>query len=216
QVNDPNQGVWSFSYNALGEVLSQTDARGVTTHLAYDKLGRPTARTASIEITGDTIADTIADSWRYDPANALGQPLSQTRTISRSLPAYNLPHAHRPVQHRSAGDPGPDGGGHRQTLPAAMQAAGCGIGGVGDDHLGSAFLEHPQVAASNGPRRRACADQRADRRYHARGHGGSCALQRRARRADHRYQHGLSGEESLQRMGRFGADARRGAGGADS
>ena len=42
------------------------------------------------------------------------------------------------------------------------------------------------------------------------------ALQRRPRRADHRHQHGLPGEEGLQRRGGLGAARRRGAGRARS
>ena len=39
--NDPNQGNWSFTYNALGELKTQTDARGVlTTVTQRDALGR--------------------------------------------------------------------------------------------------------------------------------------------------------------------------------
>ena len=40
-------------------------------------------------------------------------------------------------------------------------------------------------------------------------------LQRRRGRADHRHQHGLPGQEGLQRHGRLGADEGRAAGGAD-
>lgn len=50
-VSDPNQGGWGFAYNALGEVLAQMDARGITTQLSYDVLGRPKTRTASIDVT---------------------------------------------------------------------------------------------------------------------------------------------------------------------
>ena len=42
------------------------------------------------------------------------------------------------------------------------------------------------------------------------------ALQRRPRRADHRHQHGLPGQEDLQRHGRLRAAAGRTAGRADS
>lgn len=84
-VNDPNQGTWSFVYNALGEVTGQVDARGIATGMSYDVLGRPNARSASVDVTGDGIADTVADSWSYDPANAKGAPLSSQRTINGQL-----------------------------------------------------------------------------------------------------------------------------------
>ncbi len=84
-VNDPNQGSWGFGYNALGEVVTQTDARGIATSLTYDKLGRPKTRTAIVDVTGDSVADAVNDSWSYDPANAKGAPLSDARTINGAL-----------------------------------------------------------------------------------------------------------------------------------
>jgi YD repeat-containing protein len=84
-VNDPNQGTWSFVYNALGEVTGQVDARGIATGMSYDVLGRPNARSASVDVTGDGVADTVADSWSYDPVNAKGAPLSSQRTINGQL-----------------------------------------------------------------------------------------------------------------------------------
>ncbi len=47
--------------------------------------------------------------------------------------------------------------------------------------------------------RRGRADRRADRRRRSGDDGRRRALQRRPRRADHRHQHGLPGEEGLQR-----------------
>ncbi len=81
-VNDPNQGTWSFAYNALGEVTGQVDARGIATGMAYDVLGRPTARSASVDVTGDAVADSVVDNWSYDPANAKGAPQTSARTIN--------------------------------------------------------------------------------------------------------------------------------------
>ena len=69
--------------------------------------------------------------------------------------------------------------------------------------------------AAHRPRRRGRADRGADRGRGPGDDGRRRALQRRSRRADHRHQHGLPGEEGLQRRGRIGAalrrDARRGA-----
>ena len=48
-------------------------------------------------------------------------------------------------------------------------------------------------------------DRRADRRCRPRADGRRRALQRRPRRADHRHQHGLPGEEGLQRRRGLGA-----------
>jgi YD repeat-containing protein len=41
-MNDPDMGTWTYSYNALGKLVSQTDAKGQTSTMAYDKLGRMT------------------------------------------------------------------------------------------------------------------------------------------------------------------------------
>ena len=84
-VTDPNQGTWSFAYNALGEVLTQTDARGIVTSSSYDKLGRPLTRNATIDTTGDNVADAINDSWSYDPLNAIGKPATSQRLINGAI-----------------------------------------------------------------------------------------------------------------------------------
>ncbi|MCG7548062.1 SpvB/TcaC N-terminal domain-containing protein [Pseudoalteromonas sp. Of7M-16] len=39
-VEDVNRGDWSYKYNGFGDLISQTDARGVTTQLRYDSFGR--------------------------------------------------------------------------------------------------------------------------------------------------------------------------------
>ena len=49
--------------------------------------------------------------------------------------------------------------------------------------------------------------RRADRRLRSRDDGRRGAAQRRCRRRNHRHQHGLSGEESLQPPRGFGTDA---------
>jgi YD repeat-containing protein len=73
KMNDPDMGTWTYSYNALiasysvvtkyrcsiskygkdsynalGKLVSQTDAKGQTSTMAYDKLGRMTQRTEAI------------------------------------------------------------------------------------------------------------------------------------------------------------------------
>jgi RHS repeat-associated protein len=42
---DMDLGTWNFTPNALGEVVSQTDAKGQTSTFVFDLLGRPTGRT---------------------------------------------------------------------------------------------------------------------------------------------------------------------------
>ena len=55
-MEDPDMGVSTYSYNAFGELLSQTDAKGQTVSMSYDALGRMTER---IEAEGTT-------TWEYD------------------------------------------------------------------------------------------------------------------------------------------------------
>ena len=57
-----------------------------------------------------------------------------------------------------------------------------------------------KFAPSHRPRRRGRAHRRADRRRRSGDARRRRALQRRPRRADHRHQHGLPGEEGLQRV----------------
>lgn len=44
-MNDMDMGVWGYDYNALGALVSQTDARGCTISFAYDVLNRLTGKT---------------------------------------------------------------------------------------------------------------------------------------------------------------------------
>ncbi|RLA06033.1 MAG: hypothetical protein DRQ51_10560, partial [Gammaproteobacteria bacterium] len=40
KMNDPDMGIWHYSYNSLNKLISQTDAKGQTTKIEYDTLGR--------------------------------------------------------------------------------------------------------------------------------------------------------------------------------
>lgn len=71
-LSDPDAGNWSFSYNALGELIDQTDARSVITHHVYDTLGRLTTRTATNNDSVDPSLKVIRDRFMYDQANGLG------------------------------------------------------------------------------------------------------------------------------------------------
>jgi len=56
--SDPDLGAWSYSYNALGQLTQQIDAKGQQSTFTYDLLGRLTQRVE---------ADMTA-SWTYDTA----------------------------------------------------------------------------------------------------------------------------------------------------
>ena len=55
-MSDPSLGLRTYSYNAFGELLSETNNREQTTNYSYDALGRMTSR---IDEDGTTI-------WQYD------------------------------------------------------------------------------------------------------------------------------------------------------
>ncbi|MFC4312412.1 FG-GAP-like repeat-containing protein [Steroidobacter flavus] len=65
--NDPDMGLWSYSYYPLGELRSKTDAKGQVASFTYDALSRMLTR---VEPEGTT-------TFTYDTqANGIGQPAS--------------------------------------------------------------------------------------------------------------------------------------------
>ena len=66
--------------------MSQTDARGITTSMTYDLLGRPASRSVNVDVTGDNVADAVFDSWTYDPVNAKGAPAAESRQVTERRP----------------------------------------------------------------------------------------------------------------------------------
>ena len=55
-MNDPDMGVWSYQYSALGELKQQTDAKLLVTTMTYDLLGRLTNRSEP----------SLISNWYYD------------------------------------------------------------------------------------------------------------------------------------------------------
>ena len=70
QMADPDMGTWTYSYDALGNLTSQTDARGQITFISYDGLNRLTGKTFS---NGDP-----AITYTYDENGQLGYRTSMT------------------------------------------------------------------------------------------------------------------------------------------
>lgn len=53
---DPDQGSWSYEYDALGQLVKQTDARPVSIEMSYDALGRLIRKSAP----------SFVSQWYYD------------------------------------------------------------------------------------------------------------------------------------------------------
>ncbi len=66
-MSDPDKGNWSYDYNALGELIAQTDAKGQTQTLYRDALGRVFKRTETRVTTGGTTSEPIS-TWEFDTA----------------------------------------------------------------------------------------------------------------------------------------------------
>jgi RHS repeat-associated protein len=61
--SDPDKGAWSYSYNALGLVASQSDAKGQVTTMTYDLLGRMLTR---IDDATAANPQNRTTTWIYD------------------------------------------------------------------------------------------------------------------------------------------------------
>ncbi|HNR46175.1 MAG TPA: RHS repeat-associated core domain-containing protein [Anaerolineaceae bacterium] len=73
-LDDPDMGDWTYTYDALGNLTSQTDARSCTTTLVYDVLNRVTDKTY-----GTGCPTTTAVSYTYDAGTyGIGQRTGMT------------------------------------------------------------------------------------------------------------------------------------------
>jgi RHS repeat-associated protein len=61
-MTDPDMGVWSYTYDALGNLLTQTDQRTCTTTISYDLLNRPNNKAYS----GTYCPATPSVTYTYD------------------------------------------------------------------------------------------------------------------------------------------------------
>ena len=73
QLYDTNTGTSFYDYNALGELIESTDAKGQTTRFEYDVLGRTKFRWDNYGAPNQ-----VTNSYNYDPANAIGALASRT------------------------------------------------------------------------------------------------------------------------------------------
>lgn len=92
--NDPDQGAWSFTYDAFGELLTQTDARGVVATVSKrDALGRATEQQAvpPAALPPGLANETLVDRWTFDPVNGIGAigQKQRLRGPNRTTPTAN-------------------------------------------------------------------------------------------------------------------------------
>ncbi len=88
-VVDPDLGHWSYVYNADSTLYSQTDARGISTYLGYDALGRVMGKsvynpaTAFTETTSNSYdeARNYNDNGTSKPASNIGKLTSTYRYV---------------------------------------------------------------------------------------------------------------------------------------
>jgi len=79
-MNDPSLGEWHYYYNAFGELIKQTDAKGVSTTIKYDKLGR---------VIKKQIGNTIT-TFTYDTAqNGIGKIASSSNGLVTKYYKYD-------------------------------------------------------------------------------------------------------------------------------
>jgi YD repeat-containing protein len=73
-------GNWTYVYNVLSELTSQTDAKGQTSSLAYDLLGRVTQRTETA----------LTSNWTYGTSAAAKNVGKLTQATTNAGYARNL------------------------------------------------------------------------------------------------------------------------------
>ncbi len=91
-MNDPDKGVWTYQYNAFGELETQTNAKGQTSTILYDGLGRKVSR--EDRLAGGQLAGQTA--WAYDGPNGLGQLAHVADSISGYVKVVEYDNLGRP------------------------------------------------------------------------------------------------------------------------
>lgn len=126
EMNDPDAGITTYSYGADGTLLSQTDARKVTTSYSYDKLGRVVQKTykdksnsKSIQVneygtsgygTNRIVKQTFDGYERRFTYDKYGRVLSETRDVNHHLigkKSYKIAYSYNALgQKKSVSYPG--------------------------------------------------------------------------------------------------------------
>jgi RHS repeat-associated protein len=89
-TDDPDLGHWLYGYNGFGELASQTDAKGQTTSMTYDVLGRMTSRT-NTQGTAEWVYDVSPGAGVGKLAFTVSAPDDRLQsTCSHPITAENL------------------------------------------------------------------------------------------------------------------------------
>jgi RHS repeat-associated protein len=157
EMNDPELGEWEYSYDALGNLRTQTDARECQTRLDYDDLNRLVSKTYVV-VGGCVLTDAVtysydegsngigrrtgmadgsgSTSWSYD---SRGRMISETKVIEGGgtyLTEWGYDSADRLTWMRYPGGPGGEPG---ETVFSTYNAQGLFDGLV--SNLGEVFVE---------------------------------------------------------------------------
>lgn len=88
-INDPDMGVWTYTYYVDDTLRQQTDAMKNIVLTTYDKLGRPLTRQDKRFISAGTY-DTTTTTWTYDTvAYGIGKLASVTGPDYLQIPTYD-------------------------------------------------------------------------------------------------------------------------------
>ncbi|MCP4407853.1 MAG: hypothetical protein GY807_08850 [Gammaproteobacteria bacterium] len=79
-MSDPDLGNWSYTYDQVGRLTSQIDARGTVTAMSYDAVGRPLSHT----ITSPVVADPVLATNTYDEQRTGYYNMGQLTSASNS------------------------------------------------------------------------------------------------------------------------------------
>jgi YD repeat-containing protein len=92
-LNDPDmsngkQTPWTYAYDAVGNLIQQTDSRGVVTSITYDSLSRVTSKSFDVSATGGTVPAKAATTFLYDDydtSHDLASPICGSSTASTAI-----------------------------------------------------------------------------------------------------------------------------------
>ena len=83
-----DRGTTTYTYDAAGNLITRTDARGVVQSITYDALNRPTTQSYT---TVANVPATASTTWRYDEgSNNIGRLTSMHDVSGSTTYQYDL------------------------------------------------------------------------------------------------------------------------------